>query len=125
MKLITNRYGKARVRVMKILRDGPKHTVKEVDVTALLTGDFAGAYTSADNSKVVATDTIKNTVNVLAKEHLGEEIERFGLALGEHFLRHYEQVESANVEMAAKDWRRMQVDGAGHPHAFLAGGEAR
>jgi urate oxidase len=125
MKLITNRYGKARVRVMKILRDGPKHTVKEVDVTALLTGDFAGAYTSADNSKVVATDTIKNTVNVLAREHLGEEIEPFGLALGEHFLRRYEQVESATVEMTAKDWQRMQVDGAGHPHAFVAGSEAR
>ena len=101
MKLIANRYGKARVRVMKILREGATHTVKEVEVSALLTGDFAAAYTAADNSKVVATDTIRNTVNVLAKEHLGEEIERFGLALSQHFLRRYEQVESATVEITA------------------------
>ncbi|MFL6527138.1 MAG: factor-independent urate hydroxylase [Chthoniobacterales bacterium] len=121
MKLIANRYGKARVRVMKILRDGPQHTIKEIDVTALLTGDFSAAYTAADNSKVVATDTIKNTINVLAKEHLGEEIERFALAVAQHFLRRYEQVESATVEISAKEWQRMNA----HPHSFRAGGDAR
>src|SRR3712207_7333774 len=99
MKLVSNRYGKARVRVLKIVRDGATHTIKEIDVKAMLEGDFAASYTSADNSKVVATDTIKNTVNVLAKEHLGEEIERFGVSLGEHFLQRYEQVESATAEI--------------------------
>src|SRR5947209_7934616 len=125
MKLIANRYGKARVRVMKILRDGSRHSIKEIDVSALLTGDFAAAYTSADNSKVVATDTIKNTVNVLAKEHLGEEIERFAQTLARHFLGRYEQVESAEIEITARDWQRMQIDGAPHPHSFRAGSEAR
>ena len=125
MKLVSNRYGKGRVRVMKILREGATHTIKEIDVTALLEGDFAAAYTSADNSKVVATDTIKNTVNVLAKQHLGEEIERFGVALGEHFLQRYEQVESASAEIMSKQWQRLQVDGRPHPHSFQAGGEAK
>ena len=125
MKLVTNRYGKGRVRVMKILREGATHTIKEIDVTVLLEGDFSAAYTSADNSKVVATDTIKNTVNVLAKQHLGEEVERFGLALTEHFLRRYEQVESASAEITVKTWQRMQVDGQQHPHSFQAGSEAK
>src|SRR3954453_14472265 len=125
MKLIANRYGKERVRVMKILRDGPTHTIKEVDVTALLTGDFAAVYTSADNSKVVATDTIKNTVNVLAKEHLGEQIERFAQILARHFLSRYEQVASADVEITSRDWQRLQIDGAPHPHSFRAGSKAR
>lgn len=125
MKLIANRYGKARVRVMKILRDGPTHSVKQIDVSALLTGDFDAAYISGDNSKVVATDTIKNTVNVLAKEHLGEEIERFAQTVAQHFLRRYEQVESAEVEITSRDWQRMQIDGAPHPHSFRAGSEAR
>jgi urate oxidase len=101
MKLLSNRYGKARVRVMKILREGATHTIKEIDVAALLTGDFAASYTSADNSKVVATDTIKNTVNVLAKQHLDARIERFGLSLGQHFLARYPQVESASSEIFA------------------------
>jgi urate oxidase len=65
-KLIGQRYGKARVRVLKILRDGPIHTIKEIDVTALLSGDFCYFYTAGDNTKVVDHDTIKNTINVLA-----------------------------------------------------------
>ncbi|MFL6539683.1 MAG: factor-independent urate hydroxylase [Chthoniobacterales bacterium] len=125
MKLIANRYGKARVRVMKILRAGATHTLKEIDVSSLLTGNFGAAYTSGDNSKVVATDTIKNTVNVLAKEHLGQEIERFAQTLARHFLRRYEQVETAEVEITSRDWQRMQIDGAPHPHSFRAGSNAR
>jgi urate oxidase len=125
MKLLSNRYGKARVRVMKILRDGATHTIKEIDVAALLTGDFAASYTAADNSKVVATDTIKNTINVLAKEHLGLETERFASSVAQHFLKRYEQVESASVEIFAKHWQRIEVDDAPHPHAFRAGSEAK
>src|SRR4051812_16225330 len=125
MKLLSNRYGKARVRVMKILREGETHIIKEVDVSALLEGDFAGAYTSADNSKVVATDTIKNTINMLAKEHLQSEIERFATVVGEHFLKRYEQVEHATIEISTKNWQRMQVDGKPHPHSFIAGSDAK
>ncbi|MDQ6655212.1 MAG: urate oxidase [Verrucomicrobiota bacterium] len=125
MKLLSNRYGKGRVRVLKIVRDGATHTVKEITVKAMLTGDFSSSYTDADNSKVVATDTIKNTVNVLAHQHLGNEIERFGAMLGEHFLRKYPQVETASAEIRAKDWQRMQVGGQPHSHSFLAGSEAK
>jgi len=125
MKLLSNRYGKARVRVMKILREGATHTIKEIDAAALLTGDFAAPYTSADNSKVIATDTIKNTVNVLAKQHLGDEIERFGLSLGRHFVGKYSQVESASAEIFAKSWQRMKIDSKPHPHSFSAGSEAK
>ncbi len=125
MRLISNRYGKGRVRVLKILRDGATHTIQEINVKAMLEGDFAASYTAADNSKVVPTDTIKNTVNVLAREHLGEEIERFGVALGEHFLRRYEQVESASAEIVAKNWQRLQIEGQPHPHSFAAGSDAK
>jgi len=124
-KLTGHRYGKARVRVMKILRDGPVHTLKDLDVAAHLQGDFASSYTSGDNSKVVATDTIKNTINVFAKQHLGEEVERFGLILGEHFLTRYEQVEEAEIQILERPWKRLTVSGEPHPHAFAAGSEAR
>jgi urate oxidase len=124
-KLSGHRYGKARVRVMKILRDGPVHTLKDLDVAAYLQGDFASSYTSGDNSKVVATDTIKNTINVFAQQHLGEEVERFGLILAEHFLSRYEQVEEAEVQILERPWKRLMVNGEPHPHSFVAGSEAR
>ena len=124
-KVIDHRYGKARVRVMKILRDGATHTLKDIEVRALLQGDFVSSYTSGDNSKVVATDTIKNTVNVLAKEHLGHEIEQFAITLGKHFLSKYPQVQQAEIEIAERKWERMNINGKPHPHTFAAGSEAR
>ncbi|MBA2434556.1 MAG: urate oxidase [Verrucomicrobiota bacterium] len=124
-KLIEQRYGKAKVRVLKILRDGPIHTIREIEVSALLAGDFETSYTAGDNSKVVATDTIKNTVNVLAKQHLAEDLERFAALVGEHFVRRYEQVSEATIEVAERAWNRLEVSGKPHPHTFEAGSEAR
>ena len=124
-KLISQRYGKARVRVLKIFRDGARHTIKEVNVRALLEGDFVSSYTSGDNTRVVPTDTIKNTVNVLARQHLGEEIERFAIMLGDHFLAHYSQVRKVEVEISERDWRRLEIDGQPHAHSFQAANESR
>src|SRR5438309_8557606 len=101
-KLIAHQYGKARVRVLKVLRDGATHRIKDISIAALLEGDFTSSYTSADNSKVVPTDTIKNTINILAKQHLADEIERFAIVLGEHFLR-YPQVSEARVDISERD----------------------
>jgi urate oxidase len=124
-KLTAHRYGKARVRVLKILRDGPVHTLKDLDVAAYLQGDFESSYTSGDNTKVVATDTIKNTINVFARQHLGPEIERFALILAEHFLSRYEQVNDVGIKISERRWERLTVDGQPHPHSFQAGGEGR
>lgn len=123
-KLIAHQYGKARVRVLRVLRDGATHRIKDISVTVLLEGDFASSYTSANNSKVVPTDTIKNTINVLAKQHLGDEIERFAIVLGDHFLR-YPQVREARIDISERNWERMEINGRPHPHSFQGGGESR
>ncbi len=120
MNLLDHSYGKSSVRVLKVLRDGPVHTVKELDVAVALEGDFESSYTSGDNSKVVATDTIKNTVNVMAHRHLGIETERFALTLGRHFLE-FPQVEKASVQAVERVWDRMIISGQAHPHSFSHG----
>jgi urate oxidase len=60
-------------------------------------------------------------VNVLAQTELGDEIERFGLALGRHFLATYSQVAECTVTLTEKVWKRLEFDGAPHPHAFVGG----
>src|SRR6266404_1267346 len=124
-KLISHRYGKARVRVAKIFREKNRQSIVEIEVAALLEGDFDSSYTAGDNTKVVPTDTIKNTINILTKEKLGDEIEPFAIALGEHFLERYAQVRSATIDISERDWRRMEIDGKPHPHSFAAGSDAR
>ncbi|MEA3188285.1 MAG: urate oxidase [Chthoniobacter sp.] len=124
-KLLDHRYGKSRVRVLKVIRDGARHSVKELDVAVALEGDFETSYTSGDNSQVVATDTIKNTVNVLAHRHLALENERFALTLARHFLEKYPQVQTASVKAVERVWGRMSLDGQPHAHSFSQAQQAQ
>src|SRR5436309_600174 len=110
MKLLSQQYGKAHVRVLKVKREDERHSIKEVDVSVMFEGDFAPAYTQADNSPVVPTDTMKNTVHALAQQHLGEDIEKFGALLGEHFLKRYGQVRQARIRLLEHCWAPMLVD---------------
>jgi urate oxidase len=125
MKLRQQQYGKARVRVLKVTRTPQHQEIKEVTVAVMLEGEFATSYTNGDNSQVVATDTMKNTVNALAKEHLGAQLEFFGIALGEHFLKRYAQVRQATVQLTERPWQRLTVDGQPHPHTFMGSAQER
>jgi urate oxidase len=111
MKLQTNRYGKTRVRVFKKIKKDGVHVPKELDVRTLLEGDFGESYTKDNNKKIIATDSIKNTTNVVAYHQLGTETEPFAIALCEHYLRKYSHVTSVNVETLERVWERQIVDG--------------
>lgn len=118
-------YGKSRVRLSHINRIGTRHEFLEVTTAISLDGDFAAAFTSADNHLVVATDTMKNTVYVLAHEHGVQSIEAFGLRLAQHFLDKYPHVHTARVSLEEKPWQRMEFAGEKHPHSFVAAGDER
>jgi urate oxidase len=77
MPLVSNRYGKGKVRVMRVDRGGDRHEVREIEINIMVEGDFAEAYTNADNSRLLSTDTMKNVVNVVARAQLGLDKELF------------------------------------------------
>ncbi|HTR40083.1 MAG TPA: urate oxidase, partial [Pseudomonadales bacterium] len=78
-----------------------------------------------DNRLVVATDSMKNTVNVLAKEKLGRETEPFGALLARHFLKAYRHVNRVEVNLTEHCWSRIPVRGRPHAHSFAQKGEGR
>ena len=119
MPLIKNRYGKGRVRVMRIHRDGDRHEVSQLSVKAMIEGDFARAYTHADNSTSVATDTIKNIVNVVARENTGLSTEEFCQVLAKRYLDTYPQIASVAISAHETKWRRLSFGGKPHPHSFV------
>ena len=108
MPLIRNRYGKGRVRVMRIHRDGDRHEVSQLNIKAMIEGDFARAYTHADNSAAVSTDTIKNVVNVVARENTGLCTEEFCQVLAEKYLDTYPQIASVAVTAHETKWSRLE-----------------
>jgi urate oxidase len=117
--LIKNKYGKGRVRVMRIHRDGDRHEVSQLNVKAMIEGDFAPAYTQADNSTSVSTDTIKNVVNVVARENTGLSTEEFCQVLAKKYLDSYPQVTSVAVTAHETKWNRLSIDDKPHPHSFV------
>jgi len=124
--LAFNRYGKHSVRVSKIRRprqaaaNTERHEFVEVTVDVELEGDFAAAFTEGDNRGVIATDTCKNTIYVLAKDHPLDTIESFGLSIAEHFLSRYAHVTRCLVLLRERVWSRLFDS----PHSFTASGAA-
>ena len=113
-----NRYGKSRVRVMKVVRQDTHHEMKEWGVQVLLRGDFGTCFTEGDNSKILPTDTMKNTVYWLARESKAQSLEVFAKELGDYLLLNNPQVTEVSVEIKEKSWKRVVVDGAPHPTTY-------
>lgn len=122
IKLSENSYGKTDVRLTKVIRNGSRHELLEFAVDIQLHGDFADSYLTGDNRKVVATDSMKNTVYVLAMENEFNSAESFALLLARHFVATYPQVNSAETLIRQLAWNRIDVDGQPHDHAFVSGG---
>nr|AOR51843.1 urate oxidase [Phaffia rhodozyma] len=131
--LSSARYGKDLVRVARVVRtpaaDGKpaKQEVVEYVVRALLEGDFAESYDAADNTRIVATDSIKNTTYIMAKvsPHVMTP-ELFALHLGTHFVTKYSHIQKAHIDIQSLRWSRIDVQDIGaHPHSFVRDGDEK
>ena len=125
IQLGENCYGKQRVRVMQVTRHADRHDVKELTIGIRLEGEFETAHTKGDNSKVLPTDTMKNTVYALARKHRIETPEHFCLLLAEHFLANHAQVSSVRVEASETLWTRLLCAGKPHRHTFTRSSEEK
>jgi urate oxidase len=123
--LLENRYGKSRVRLVKVERNGLRHEIKELSLDIRLAGDFAAAYIEGDNRRVLPTDAMKNTVYAFARREPLGEIEEFGQRLSAHFLGQIAHVASAQIALSEGSWRRIRVGGQEHDHAFIRAGQER
>ena len=117
--LAENRYGKSRVRVVKVKRHPDRHDFREWAVEVLLEGDFGSCFVGADNSKILPTDTMKNTVYSLARTTSAECMEEFGKELIAFLLDRNPQVSAAHVTLSEKAWEHLHTGGKPHPTTFV------
>jgi urate oxidase len=125
IKLGWNAYGKNAVNLSKIIRHPNYHEFRQISVNVILEGDFETAHTIGDNTKILPTDTQKNTVYALAKEHFVSSIESFGLYLANYFITNNPQVSQSRIELTEHAWNRMAFNGSVHPHAYISGGSEK
>ncbi|MEN0109963.1 MAG: factor-independent urate hydroxylase [Planctomycetota bacterium] len=125
-RLAANRYGKHRVRVSKVRRPreraakAERHEFVELSVDVELYGGCDAAFTDGDNTPVVATDTCKNTVYVLAKDDPIDSAESFAVTVAQHFVDRYDHVERCDVRVDERVWSRLNDSS----HGFTADGRA-
>ncbi len=122
VKIVHNDYGKSRVRLMKVARRGESHEIQETTVRIAFEGEFKEVHTVGDNSQVLPTDTMKNTVYALASQTQKiEEIETFAMRLANHFLTKNPPVTRVVIEIAEHGWARMALGEKAHLHSFIKG----
>jgi urate oxidase len=121
-----NAYGKGQVRLTKVTRGGNgRHELHEMAVEVRLEGDFARCYTEGDNGQIIPTDTMKNTVYALARNHTMAGIEAFAKLLAGHFINTFSHVSVATITIHETPWQRITIGGRPHDHAFVGGSSER
>lgn len=121
--LTDHQYGKAENRMVRFYKDSPRHEIHDLNVSTALRGDFADAYLRGDQSKVLPTDTQKNTAFSYSKEKGIPSIEEYGLHLARHFVNDIAPVSGARVEIEEFLWERAVVDGAEHDFTWIRHGQ--
>jgi urate oxidase len=122
IELGENRYGKSRVRLMKVERDAAQHRVFEWSVEVWLTGDFTSCFLEGDNSAILPTDTMKNTVYSLARSSSAKTIEEFAIELVTYFTATQPQIDGAGASIRSIGWSPIESHAGKHPAAFIQTG---
>jgi urate oxidase len=122
VQLGSNRYGKAEVHLVHVARgaaaDGGDLVIDRT-VSTSLSGDLADTHLTGDNSKVLTTDTQKNTDFVFAKTMGPVPPETYALALAEHFVSTQAPITRARVHVRDQAWTRI----GSRPHSFSRNGD--
>ena len=114
-----NKYGKSRVRLVQVKRKAGWHDLREWTVEVLLQGDFDSCFVEGDNSRILPTDTMKNTIYSLARNSAATCMEDFAKELIDFLLHRNPQVSAAEVSISEKVWNHLESDGKPHPTTFV------
>ena len=87
----------------------------------LLKGDFDSAHLEGDNSKILPTDTMKNTVYSVARNSTATSMEDYAKELADFLLGRNPQVSSVSIRVESTLWKRLTIDGKPHPDTFMRG----
>ena len=125
VQLGEHRYGKSRVRLMRVTKHETHHDLEDWTAEVMLTGDFAEVFTAGDNTRILTTDTVKNTVYFLARQSTSRNVEEFAREISEFLLRRNPQVSAVAVRLESHLWKRLAVEGKPYPTAFMKGSDER
>ena len=108
---------------MKVERNAPQHRVFEWTAEVWLTGNFTSCFLEGDNSAILPTDTMKNTVYSLARGSVARNIEEFAIELVTHFIATQPQIDGAGASIHSTAWKPIKSPSGTHSAAFIQTGQ--
>ena len=120
--LVQSSYGKSRVRLVQVLRRPDQHDLRDLTVAIRFEGDYEESYSEGDNSAVLPTDTMKNTVYALAAQEPVGDPESFGIRLARHFLERNDRLTRVRLDCTEHLWDRLVTSTRPHGQAFVRNG---
>ncbi len=125
IRLGHNNYGKSRVRLLRVARGPERNEIKELTLAIRFQGDFETVHTQGDNTAVLPTDTMNNTVYALARQQPMASVEAFSQRLIKHFLDTCPEASCVEVDAREDLWARIGSNGKPHATAFVRAGEEK
>ena len=120
--LADSAYGKSKIRLVKLSRSASQHDLHDLTIAVQFKGDYDESYTAGDNSSVLPTDTMKNTVYALAAREKVLEPEVFGLALARHFIERNPRLRRVRLDFREHYWTRILIGDRRHGQSFMRRG---
>ena len=119
-ELSWNRYGKSRIRLVKVRHGRDADRIIDLTLDVQLEGAFDAVYIDGDNRSCLATDTMKNTVYALARREPIDHVESFALRLADYFIGR-PAVSRVTIKAVEHPWSRVGGNGGPQAHAFVQG----
>jgi len=117
-ELTWNRYGKSRIRLVKVRRAADPHAIVDLTLDVQLEGAFDAVYMDGDNRSCLATDTMKNTVYAFARRDPIDSVESFAIRLADHFAA-TPTVSRVTISIVEHRWSAIAAKSDAYPHAFV------
>ena len=115
-------YGKSRVRLVQLTRRNDRHELCDLTIAIRFQGSYDECYTAGDNSAVLPTDTMKNTVYARAATERVRDAESFGLLLARHFLDRNPRLARVRIDVTEHAWGRVASGDREYGQAFVRQG---
>jgi urate oxidase len=116
--LAQSAYGKSGIRLLQVARGANRDNLRDLTVSIQFNGRYDESFTHGDNSAVLPTDTMKNTVYALAAREPVQDPEPFALTLARHFLSRNPRLVRVRVDVSEHLWNRLPRGEREDGHSF-------
>ncbi|MFD5514099.1 hypothetical protein ACFWIB_41365 [Streptomyces sp. NPDC127051] len=120
-----NSYGKSDVSFLLVNDSRAGSEVRDISAEVRFEGEFDSVFSRGDNSALLPTRSMVNTVYALAQQNMPDEIETFAVILAERFLLACPAAMVVQIKLTETPWTRLAGKNGPSPHCFAAAGSER